>query len=172
LETKDYTLLVCDSCQIDRFYSHTRISLTFDDNCLFVCCFTSRSRIFHLYGDVNIISEGLQNLGLCSAFRAIEKEGIFIVPTWCDTGPPFLRSHPMDGPIQSPLTTHKGMWRIYSNPDPHRSPFSRLLRHARDAGDLFFPASSRVDDNCRICSMSDGKCRIVSITYSKCRTAG
>jgi hypothetical protein len=23
------------------------------------------------------------------------------------------------------------MWRIYSNPDPHGSPFSRLLRHAR-----------------------------------------
>jgi hypothetical protein len=23
------------------------------------------------------------------------------------------------GPYQSPLTTHKGRWRIYSNPDPH-----------------------------------------------------
>jgi hypothetical protein len=34
-------------------------------------------------------------------------------------GPRFFRSHPKNRPIQSPLTTHKGMWRIYSNPDPH-----------------------------------------------------
>jgi hypothetical protein len=33
----------------------------------FVCHFTSRARIFHLYGDVTIASEGLQNVGLCSA---------------------------------------------------------------------------------------------------------
>jgi hypothetical protein len=37
----------------------------------------------------------------------------------CDTGPRFFRSHPKDCPIQSPLTTYEGMWRIYSNPDPH-----------------------------------------------------
>jgi hypothetical protein len=42
--------------------------------------FTSRSRIFHLYGDVTIAGEGLQNLGLCSALRAFEQGGIFIVP--------------------------------------------------------------------------------------------
>jgi hypothetical protein len=34
-------------------------------------------------------------------------------------------------PIQSPFTTHKGVWKIYFNPDPHRSPFSPPLRHAR-----------------------------------------
>jgi hypothetical protein len=45
-----------------------------------VIVFTSRSRIFHLYGDVSITSEGLQNLGLCSALRAVEQGGIFIVP--------------------------------------------------------------------------------------------
>jgi hypothetical protein len=33
-------------------------------------CFKSRSRIFHLYGDVTITDEGLQNSGLCSALRA------------------------------------------------------------------------------------------------------
>jgi hypothetical protein len=33
-----------------------------------------------------------------------------------------------------PLTTHKGMWRIYSNPDSHGSPISRLLRHTRGCG--------------------------------------
>jgi hypothetical protein len=38
-------------------------------------CFTSRSRIFHLYGDVTIAGEGMQNLGLCSALRAFEQEG-------------------------------------------------------------------------------------------------
>jgi hypothetical protein len=42
--------------------------------------FTSHSRIFHLYGDVTIAGEGLQNLGLCSALRAFEQRGIFIVP--------------------------------------------------------------------------------------------
>ena len=41
--------------------------------------FTSRSRIFHLYGDVTIASEGLQNLALCLALRASEQGGIFIV---------------------------------------------------------------------------------------------
>jgi hypothetical protein len=41
--------------------------------------FTSRSRIFHLYGDVTIAGEGLQNFGLCSALRAFEQGGIFIV---------------------------------------------------------------------------------------------
>jgi hypothetical protein len=50
---------------------------------LFVCFvygFTSRSRILHLYGDVTTAGEGLQNLGLCSALRAFEQGGIFIVP--------------------------------------------------------------------------------------------
>jgi hypothetical protein len=35
---------------------------------------------FHLYGDVTIAGEGLQNLGLCSALRAFVQGGIFIVP--------------------------------------------------------------------------------------------
>jgi hypothetical protein len=43
-------------------------------------CFTSRSRIFHLYGDVTITGEGLQNFRLCSALRAFKQGGIFIVP--------------------------------------------------------------------------------------------
>jgi hypothetical protein len=37
-----------------------------------VYSFTSRSRIFHLYGDVTIAGEELQNLGLCSALRTFE----------------------------------------------------------------------------------------------------
>jgi hypothetical protein len=43
---------------------------------LVVYGFTSRSRIFHLYGDVTIAGEGPQNLGLCSALRAFEQGGI------------------------------------------------------------------------------------------------
>ena len=39
-----------------------------------------QSKVFHVYGDVTITGEGVQNLGLCSALRAIEKGGIFIVP--------------------------------------------------------------------------------------------
>jgi hypothetical protein len=42
--------------------------------------FTSRSRILHLYGDVTIAGEGLQNFGLYSALRAFEQGGNFIVP--------------------------------------------------------------------------------------------
>jgi hypothetical protein len=48
----------------------------------------------------------------------LSREGSLSCHTCCETGPQFLRSHPKVSPIQSPLTTHKGMWRIYSNPDP------------------------------------------------------
>jgi hypothetical protein len=47
---------------------------------LIIYGFTSPSRICHLYGDVTFAGEGLQNLGLCSALRAFEQGGIFIVP--------------------------------------------------------------------------------------------
>jgi hypothetical protein len=79
--------------------------------------FTSRSRIFHLYGDVTIAGEGLQNLGLPLA--PLSREGSLSCHTCCDTGPRFFRSLPKDRPIQSPFTTQEGVWRIYSNPDPH-----------------------------------------------------
>jgi hypothetical protein len=42
--------------------------------------FTSCARIFHLYEDVTIAGEALQNLGLCSALMAFEQGGIFFVP--------------------------------------------------------------------------------------------
>jgi hypothetical protein len=73
---------------------------------LIVYCFTSRSRIFHLRA---------------AKFRrrAFEQGGTLSCHTCCDTGPRFFQSHPKDCPIQLPLPTHKGMWRIYSNPDPH-----------------------------------------------------
>jgi hypothetical protein len=43
----------------------------------------------------------------------------------------FFRSYPKDRPIQSPLTTHEEMWKIYSNTDLHGSLLSRLSWHAR-----------------------------------------
>jgi hypothetical protein len=80
----------------------------------------SRSRIFHLYGEITITGEGVQNLGLCSALRAFEQGGVFIVPHlhW-DTGPRFFWFHPKDRTIQSPHTTRMGMRRTYSISDPH-----------------------------------------------------
>ena len=57
----------------------------------------------------------------------LSREGSLSCHTCFDTGPQFSRSHPKDRPIQSPFTTHKGMWKIYSDPDPHGSPISCLL---------------------------------------------
>jgi hypothetical protein len=68
-----------------------------------------------MYEDITITGEWLQNLGLCSALRAFEQGGTLSCYTCCDTGPRFSWSHPKDRPIQSRFTTHKGMWRIYSN---------------------------------------------------------
>jgi hypothetical protein len=50
------------------------------DGWLIIYGFTSRWRIFHLYGDVTIAGKELQNLGLNSALQAFEQGEIFIVP--------------------------------------------------------------------------------------------
>jgi hypothetical protein len=71
-------------------------SVRWQINWLIICCFTSHSRIFHLYGDVTITGEGLQNLGLCSLLSAFEQGGIFIVPHLLYTGPRLFWSHPKD----------------------------------------------------------------------------
>jgi hypothetical protein len=62
------------------FFVYRLISLREIIDWLIISGFTSRSRIFHLYGNVTNAGEGLQNLGLCSAIRAFEQGGIFIVP--------------------------------------------------------------------------------------------
>jgi hypothetical protein len=61
--------------------------------------------------------EGLQNLGLCSALRAFELGGIFIVPhlLWHSV---FTVSS-KDRPVRWPLVTLTGMQRTYTNQDPH-----------------------------------------------------
>jgi hypothetical protein len=63
-----------------KFNNKGRQHSVFLSQRLIIYGFTSRSRIFHLYGDVTIAGEGLQNLGLCSALRAFEQGGIFIMP--------------------------------------------------------------------------------------------
>jgi hypothetical protein len=67
---------------------------------------TSWSRIFHLYGDVTIAGEGLQNLGLCSALRAFLYRAT----------PTVTRDLGFSGLIRRTAT------------------FSRLLRHMRGCG--------------------------------------
>jgi hypothetical protein len=47
---------------------------------LIIYGFASRSRIFHLYGDVTIAGERLKNVCQCSALKALEQGVIFIVP--------------------------------------------------------------------------------------------
>jgi hypothetical protein len=71
----------------------------------------SRSRICHLYGDITIADEGLQNFGLCSALRAFEQGWIFIVPY---------------------LLVHRALG--FSGLIRKTAPFSRLLRHTRGCG--------------------------------------
>jgi hypothetical protein len=115
-------------CMVHRSSSHLILRSR-----LIIYGFTSLSRMFYLYGDVTIAGGRLQNLGLWSALRAFELGGIFIVQhlLWHGISPQYFRFHKKDHPIQSLLTTDMKMWTIYSNPDSHGSPFSRLLRHAR-----------------------------------------
>jgi hypothetical protein len=67
---------------------------------LIIYGFMSRTRFFHLYGDVTVAGEGLQNVGLWSALRAFEQGGIFIVPhlLWHGTSVFPVSS---DGPLHS-----------------------------------------------------------------------
>jgi hypothetical protein len=62
-------------CTVRRFSSDLMLRYR-----LIIYCFTSSSSMFHLYGDVTITCGGMQNIGLCSALRAFEQVGIFIMP--------------------------------------------------------------------------------------------
>ena len=62
---------------------------------------------------------GGQNKAYARRSGTLSREGSLLCHICCDTGPRFFRSHPKDRPIQSPLMTHEGMWRIYSNLDPY-----------------------------------------------------
>jgi hypothetical protein len=62
--------------------------------------------------------------------------------TCCDMGPWFFRSLPKNRPIHSPLMTHNGMWRIYSNPDPHGSALE--LHSPVTRGEWFFQSGKLI----------------------------
>jgi hypothetical protein len=57
------------------YFNHTLIS--YIDYLQF---YVPLKNISLVYGDITIAGEELQNLGLCSAIRAFEQGGIFIVP--------------------------------------------------------------------------------------------
>jgi hypothetical protein len=63
--------------------------------CLFVC-FESHEQFFSYLATVTITGDGAANLDLCLALTAFRSEGSFTCNTYCDTGPPFLRSYPKD----------------------------------------------------------------------------
>jgi hypothetical protein len=101
---------------------------------LIIYCFTSCSRIFHLYGYVTNTGEGLQNLGLCLAVRAFEQGGNFLVPHQCCD----ICIFGFSGLIRRTTPFSRLVWHtrcfgesIITRPDPHKSPFSHLLQYAR-----------------------------------------
>jgi hypothetical protein len=61
--------------------------------------------------------KGCKILAFARRSGPLSSEGSLLCHTRCDTGPRFFLSHPKDRPIQSPHTTHDGLWRVYSNPD-------------------------------------------------------
>jgi hypothetical protein len=79
-----------------------------------IYCFTSHSRIFHMYGDVT--------RPIARHSGPLSREGSLLCNTCRDAGPQFFWSHPKDRPAL----------------------FSHLLRHTRGVEDLFKPRSSRV----------------------------
>jgi hypothetical protein len=64
----------------------------------------------------------------------LSREGFLSCHTCCDTGLRIFCSYPKDCTIQSPLTTHNGMWRIYSNPNPHG--LSKCHSHLAAEGEI------------------------------------
>ena len=63
--------------------------------CLFIC-FESHEQFFSYMATVTIAGDRVANLDLCLALTAFSSEGSFTCHTYCDTGPPFLRSYPRD----------------------------------------------------------------------------
>jgi hypothetical protein len=66
-------------------------------------------------------------------------QGLFVLHC-CEKGSRFCRSHPKDRPIQSPLTTRKGMLRTCSNLGPNSVSYNMQ----EDAEDLFLCGCSQV----------------------------
>jgi hypothetical protein len=58
--------------------------------------FELREQFFSYLATVTSTSDRAANLDLCLALTAFSSEGSFTCYTYCDTGPPFLRSYPKD----------------------------------------------------------------------------
>jgi hypothetical protein len=65
---------------------------------LFVCliCFKLHEQFFSYLATVTITGDRAANFDLCLALTTFRREGSFTCHTYCDTGPPFLRSYPKD----------------------------------------------------------------------------
>jgi hypothetical protein len=60
-------------------------------------CFESHEQFFSYLATVIITGDRAANLDLCLALTAFSSEGSFMCcVTYCDMGPPFLRSYPKD----------------------------------------------------------------------------
>jgi hypothetical protein len=64
---------------ISKNHHRSGITLISRIDRLFIVLHPAQEYFTYMDGDVTIIGEGLQNLGLCSALRAFEQGGIFIV---------------------------------------------------------------------------------------------
>jgi hypothetical protein len=62
---------------------------------LFVC-YEWHKQFFSYLATVTITGDRAANLDLCFVFTAYSSEGSFTCHTYCDTGPPFLRSYLKD----------------------------------------------------------------------------
>jgi hypothetical protein len=62
----------------------------------FFVCFESHEQFFSYLATVTITGDGAANLDQCLALTAFSSEDSFTCHTYCDTGPPFIRSYPKD----------------------------------------------------------------------------
>jgi hypothetical protein len=93
-ERKFFIIHVSFSWKVSNKNHHENWTL-----CLFVClfvCFESHDQFFSYLAIVTITGDGAANLDLCLALTAFSSEGSFRYHTYCNTGPPFLRSYPKD----------------------------------------------------------------------------
>jgi hypothetical protein len=59
-------------------------------------CFEPQEQFFSYLAAVTITCNRAANLDQCLALTAFSSKGSFTCHTYCNTGPPFLRSHPKD----------------------------------------------------------------------------
>jgi hypothetical protein len=73
---------------------YTEVCVTAGVARLFLFVFEPHEQFFSYLAAVTIAGDMAANLDLCLALTAFSSEGSFMCHTYCDTGPPFLRSYP------------------------------------------------------------------------------